>query len=216
MATVPGALLIVISSPHSRRGELWKAYKEHFGQDNDPVFVWQADSQTMNPSVPVGVMQRAYDDDEAVARSEYGAQFRSDLEAFVSQEVLDSVVMTGRRELPPVSGVKSFAFVDPSGGAADSMTMAISHRDRAGKVAQRQRQVGNWRLENRRSIAFVVGGDRHDTKTEKTIRATGACFRAWSGSRRLVRNRATYFNRPRASSQRQLGLALGAMLSILQ
>jgi hypothetical protein len=33
MATIPGALLLAISSPYSRRGELWRAHKEHFGRD---------------------------------------------------------------------------------------------------------------------------------------------------------------------------------------
>jgi hypothetical protein len=35
----------------------------------------------------------------------------------------------GRWELPPVTGTRYVAFVDPSGGSADSMTLAIGHRD---------------------------------------------------------------------------------------
>ena len=30
MATVPGALLLGISSPYARRGVLWQMYREHF------------------------------------------------------------------------------------------------------------------------------------------------------------------------------------------
>jgi len=33
MATVPGALLLAISSSHARRGELYKAFEQHFGRD---------------------------------------------------------------------------------------------------------------------------------------------------------------------------------------
>jgi hypothetical protein len=42
MATIPGALLLGISSPYARRGVLWDAYKRHHGKDGDPILVWQA------------------------------------------------------------------------------------------------------------------------------------------------------------------------------
>ena len=51
------------------------------------------------------------------------------LETFVRQEALDAVVVSGRRELPPVPGTHYVAFVDPSGGSADSMTLAIGHHE---------------------------------------------------------------------------------------
>jgi molybdate transport system substrate-binding protein len=35
-------------------------------------------------------------------------------------------VSPGRRELPPVTGAHYVAFADPSGGSADSMTLAIA------------------------------------------------------------------------------------------
>ena len=129
MATVPGALLLCISSPHARRGELWAAFRAHHGDDEAAVVVWQAPTRTMNPTVPSSVIEQAYATDEAVARAEYGAEFRADLETFVRQEALDAVVVSGRRELPPVPGTHYVAFVDPSGGSADSMTLAIGHHE---------------------------------------------------------------------------------------
>ena len=59
MATVPGALLLCISSPHARRGALWEAYRAHWGQDDDPVLVWQADTRAMNPTVDQRVIAEA-------------------------------------------------------------------------------------------------------------------------------------------------------------
>ena len=47
MATIPGALLLGISSPYARRGVLWDAYKRHHGKDGDPVLVWQSDTRSI-------------------------------------------------------------------------------------------------------------------------------------------------------------------------
>ena len=128
MATIPGALLLAISSPYARRGALWEAYRKHYGQDGDPVLVWQADTGTMNPAVDAGIIANAYEQDEAAAAAEYGAEFRRDIESFVSREAIEAVVVPGRRELPPALGLKYRAFIDPSGGSQDSMTLAIAHR----------------------------------------------------------------------------------------
>ena len=129
MATVPGALLVVISSPYARRGELWKAHRAHYGRDEGGVLVWQADTRTMNPTVPETFITQAYAKDAAVAAAEYGADFRRDIEAFVSPEAIDTATAPGRRELAPVAGVDYEGFVDPSGGSQDAMTGAVGHRD---------------------------------------------------------------------------------------
>jgi len=129
MATVPGALLIAISSPYARRGVLWDQYQRHHGKDGDPVLTWQAATRAMNATVPETVIAEAYADDEAAAAAEYGAQFRSDLEAFVSREVIDACTVLGRYELAPFAGTRYVAFADPSGGSADSFTLAIAHAE---------------------------------------------------------------------------------------
>ena len=141
MATIPGALLLGISSPYARRGELWKAHKDHYGKDDDPVLVWQAETMAMNPAVDRKVIADAYAADEVAAASEYGAQFRRDIEAFMSQEIIDRCVVEARREIPPIAGVAYFGFVDPSGGAQDSMTVAVSHSENDRAVLDAMREV---------------------------------------------------------------------------
>jgi len=132
LATIPGSLLVAISSPYSRRGALWTAYKKHFGKDG-PVLVWQADTASMNPTVDPAIIAAAYEADESAASAEYGAQFRRDLEAFVSREVIETATVPGRVGLPRVQGVQHVAFTDPSGGSADAFTLAVAHgEDRNG------------------------------------------------------------------------------------
>src|SRR5262249_24204271 len=127
MATIPRAVLLCASSPHARRGALWEAHCKHFGQDGDPVLVWQAATRTMNPAVPQSHIDAHMAEDPARARAEYFAQFRTDVETFISREVVDAAIVPGRHELPRIAGVHYTGFVDPSGGSSDSMTLAIAH-----------------------------------------------------------------------------------------
>ncbi|MCA1775210.1 MAG: hypothetical protein LC676_06265, partial [Loktanella sp.] len=123
-----GGKLIAISSPYARRGVLWNAYKRHYGKAGR-VLVAQAPSRTMNPGLPERVVDDAMKDDAARACAEYLAQFRSDIEAFLSVEIVDSVTRERPLELPFVEGITYTGFVDPSGGGADEMTLGIGHRE---------------------------------------------------------------------------------------
>jgi hypothetical protein len=134
MATVPGAVLLCASSPYARRGALYDAWRKHFGKDGDPVLCWQAPTREMNPTVPQSVIDEAMEADPASAAAEYGATFRTDVEALLSREVVEACVSYDVFERPPMESTRYFAFVDPSGGSSDSMTLAIGHRDRAADV----------------------------------------------------------------------------------
>jgi len=131
MATIPGAMLLCASSPYARRGALWAAFRKFYGKDSS-VLVWKADTRTMNPAVPQSVIDEAYENDPASAAAEYGAEFRTDVETYVAREAVDACTIVGRYELPPASNVSYVAFVDPSGGSSDSMTLAIAYRDKDG------------------------------------------------------------------------------------
>jgi hypothetical protein len=130
LSTIPGALLLAISSPHARKGELWRAYKEHFGKDDSPVLIWQAPTTHMNPGVNRAVVAAAYLRDRASAAAEWDAQFRTDIESFLPLEVIEQCVIRNRRELPPLAATSYFGFCDPSGGRSDSMTLGIAHAEK--------------------------------------------------------------------------------------
>jgi len=133
MATVPGALLLCITSPYARRGATWEAYSRHYGRAGD-VLVVQAPTLALNPTVDPAVIAAAYEADEASAAAEYGAEFRRDVDGYVSREWVEPRVVRGRAEVPPVGRLPYVAFVDPSGGAQDSMTLAIAHSEDGRRV----------------------------------------------------------------------------------
>mgnify|MGYP003633144763 FL=1 len=78
MATLNGKL-IALSSPYARKGELFEHHKRYFGKNDSGILVAQAPSLTMNPTLPKRVVERAYERDDASAKAEYGAEFRSDV-----------------------------------------------------------------------------------------------------------------------------------------
>lgn len=135
-ATIPDAMIVMISSPHTRHGVLYQAYKDHFGDHGDPqTFVWQAPTRDMNPSVRQSFIDKRYARDPAKADAEYGANFRSDIEKFVSEAVvMDCTPVKGCIAIPPAEGITYKAFVDPSGGSSDAMTCAIGHRTPEGTI----------------------------------------------------------------------------------
>lgn len=130
MATIPNSKLLVASSPYARRGALWTTHRQHFGKDHDPILVWQAPTRTMNPTVPQRVIDEAMERDPSSARAEYLAEFRADIESFISREAVVACVSLGIRERAPVPGIRYTAFLDAAGGSgSDSMTCAIAHRE---------------------------------------------------------------------------------------
>ena len=129
MATIPDSLLLCISSPWARIGPLWDAFNRHFGRDDSDTLIWTADTRTMNPTISQKLIDRAMENDPEAAHAEWFAEFRSDLETFLSVEQIMGVVVQGRYELPYIQGAKYSAFVDPSGGRKDAATLAVAHKE---------------------------------------------------------------------------------------
>ncbi len=141
MATIPGSLLILCASKPLRAhaGALFDAHRRWYGPDAPPgsPLVWHATTREMNPTVPQSLIDAAMERDLSSARAEYYAEFRTDLEMLLTREAVRACVVPGCREMPPLGRPNYLAFCDPSGGARDSMTSGIAHRERN---AQRDRQ----------------------------------------------------------------------------
>jgi len=136
MATIPDAMLISVSTPYSRQGLLYDAYREYFGKDDEKeTLIWRAPSILMNPTLSEKMICREMAKDLSAARAEWDAEFREDLEAFLPGEVIERAIVADRLELPPLEKCTYHAFTDPSGGGGDFFTLSIGHQEN-GKVIQ--------------------------------------------------------------------------------
>jgi hypothetical protein len=129
LATTSG-MMVLASSPYSKRGILFDTYRRHYGETGDKaILVAQGASRDFNPSLPQSVVDRAMERDAAAASAEFLGQFRTDIEALLTREAVEACISFDVRERPPMSSVRYYAFCDPSGGSADSMTIAIGHKE---------------------------------------------------------------------------------------
>jgi hypothetical protein len=71
--------------------------------------------ETFNPTIKQSVIDRAYEDDPAVAASEWGGKFRDDLESYVSPEVVDQCTEPNCTLRPYQPGIQYISHCDPSG-----------------------------------------------------------------------------------------------------
>ena len=89
--------------------------------------VWQADTRTMNPTVPQAIIDRLTRTIRPVHQPSTARNSGPTWNASQPRSI-DACVSVDVRERPPHRALRS-AFVDPSGGRSDSMTLAIGHRD---------------------------------------------------------------------------------------
>jgi hypothetical protein len=128
MITIPGSMLICISSAYRKAGLLYEKYRDHFGKDDPDILVVKGTTRDFNPNIPQSFIDGELDRDYEAAAAEYLSEWRSDLADYLPREVVEGVVIPGRRELPYDRHQRFAAFVDPSGGSLDSMTLAIAHK----------------------------------------------------------------------------------------
>ena len=95
----------------------------------------------MNPCLPQAHIDAEYEKDPVSAAAEYGAEFRTDLEAYVSREAVEACVEWGVQERSPLGNVRYVGFVDVSGGGADSFALAIAHKEGETAVLDAIREV---------------------------------------------------------------------------
>jgi hypothetical protein len=197
MATIPGAMVVGLSSPYARRGALYEAHRDHFGRDGDPILVWQAPTLEMHDTPQIRAeVEAEYLKDPESAAAEYGAAFRTDVTAFVTDEVVLACTSIGVTERPPERQTY-FAFVDPAGGTQDSMAWAVAHHDPAS-----HRAVLDLLREVRPPFdpSIVMGDMAADLKRYRVGRVTGDRYGGMWNRAPLQPLGITYIESERAKS----------------
>src|SRR4029077_20316392 len=91
LATTNGAL-IGISTPYRKIGLLHQKHRDHFGQDDPDVLVVQGTHAQFNPTFSASSLAAQRHADRQVAISKWYAEFRSDISAFLSDELIEASI----------------------------------------------------------------------------------------------------------------------------
>jgi hypothetical protein len=130
LARMPNSMMILISTAHKRSGLLYEKWKNYYGKDDDDVLVVHGGTMRFNPLFNQKIIERQIAEDPQLYNAEYNSVWRDDLSSYISRELLDAAVDRGVTVRPPQPGTSYYAFADPSGGAHDSFTFAIAHREK--------------------------------------------------------------------------------------
>ena len=143
MLTIPNSLLLVISSPWARTGAVFELFDKWFGveNENEHTLIWKSSTLEMNPSIDPAEIAHEYELDPISASAEFGGEWRSDIEALLTREVVDAATIQNRFELPFDPTISYTAAIDASGGSSDSFTMAISHSTNGKGILDLVREV---------------------------------------------------------------------------
>ena len=129
LETLPGAILVAISSPHRRAGVAYERWAKFFGKDDEDILVLHAPTKAFNPLVRDETIAKALERDPDKAASEWLAEWRSDIGTFIDRELVESAVEPGVAVRAPQFNAEYTMFVDPSGGRGSSFAACVAHTE---------------------------------------------------------------------------------------
>jgi len=129
--------IMLISSPLWASGIFWDLYQQGTTGADPELFVERRPTWEVNPTITRESLEPEFLADPDSARVEYGADFVEGAGAFLSAVAIRECVVTGRKALPPVPGIRYAAAADPAFAAGgDAFTFAIGHRVGTGDTAK--------------------------------------------------------------------------------
>ena len=135
-----GGMLVGISSPYRRAGLLHQKFKDHYDIDDEDILVVKGATEQFNPTVSEDTIAREFAADPESARSEWGAEFRSDIASLFDDQIIDDAVDHARPlELPPRGGRRYYAFTDATAGRHEaSRSASVTSRARKSHLGRRR------------------------------------------------------------------------------
>ena len=129
LETLPGSMLVGISSPFKRSGVAYEKWARHFGKDDPDVLVLHGETRQFNPTVRQSTINAALEADPDRASSEWLGRWRDDVGAFIDRQLVESAVEPGVAARPPQFDAEYIMFVDPSGGRGSSFAACVAHNE---------------------------------------------------------------------------------------
>ena len=134
-------MLVSISTPYRKTGLVYQKWHEHFAAMMMRHWWYAVRLVHFNPLLTEQSVQQALKDDPEGARAEWEAEFRSDLQTFLAEQLIDNAIDYSRPLELPARSFKYYGFVDPSGGRHDAYTLCIGHKEGDGFVCDVVRAV---------------------------------------------------------------------------
>jgi hypothetical protein len=129
MATLPGSMLIGITTAYRRQGLAYDRWQKHFGRDSAKVLVIRATTPQLNPSLPQSEIDDAMAEDREAARADFYSEWRDDLASWLPRELIESAVDAGVTVRPFDPAHRYTSFIDASSGQKDSFAAAVAHME---------------------------------------------------------------------------------------
>ena len=129
LETLPGSMLVGISSPFKRSGVAYEKWARHFGKDNPDVLVLHGETRQFNPTVRQATVDAALESDPDRAAAEWLGRWRDFAGTFIDRQLVDSAVEPGVAARAPQFDAEFSMFVDASGGRGSSFCACVAHTE---------------------------------------------------------------------------------------
>jgi hypothetical protein len=128
-------MLMISSTPYAEEGETYRLFRDHYGAKGDPkILVSRSTSRQTNPTLPQAAIDRALARDPAAARSEYLAEWRTDISTFIERAVIERCIDRSVQSRFYDQRFQYVCFADvasglASGGDGDRFAWSVAHRE---------------------------------------------------------------------------------------
>lgn len=125
------ARIVITTTPFTRTGIVFGLFDRiNSGELADQIYLTHCTTQEMNPKVGEGTIKRALKRDEESARTEYFAEFRDPLEAFLNPLAIDRAVDEHLTELHHAEPGKQYIMAIDPAIMRDNFAFAVMHTEK--------------------------------------------------------------------------------------